>query len=194
MITSHDVRTAEHIIETSGIVDILLGGRDRSARGRKTNREFVRLYFIGGLLTVHHFGNFVITDVFKTLTEHLSVEDQLHLGVLRAERDETGRAQAVPAVSIHDLNYVTKALKKHLEYGIGNAPDLDDAERDRRHQVVKDYSDALMDVFDLGFTSATYAVDATGYWAWGKGAHRQDEANADEAPSARGGATLSDAA
>lgn len=68
----------------------------------------------------------------------------------------------------------------------GSAPDVTDAERAQRHRVIQDHCDALMDVFDLGFSTHTNAIDATGIWSWDKGRFRSttptDDTEGDDAP------------
>jgi hypothetical protein len=167
MIPKHLVDIAVHIVDSSGAVDILLDGRSRSPRGRKTHPTPYRLLLIGGYLNVMTRGNFVIEDIHETLIHRLSLDDQFLLGVRRQDHGE------VKVLSIHALYNVTKALDRFLAYGVGSAPDLEPAERERRRKVIQDFCDALMDVFDLGFSSHTYAIDATGIWSWGKGHHRR---------------------
>jgi|GEM_PF-4709626 hypothetical protein len=178
MITDLEIRLAEHVIDASGIVDVLLGGRQRSNRGRPTDPTPYRLFLLGGLLNVSTRGNFVIEDVHTTLTQRLSLDHQFRLKIRRkiTRRDGT---EEIRILSVHDLYNVTKNLDRFLAYGPGSAPELEDSERDRRHRVVTEFCDALMGVFDLGFTSTSYAIDATGIWSWGKGAHRRPKTDGD---------------
>ncbi len=177
MIAKHMVDIAVHIVDSSGAVDILLDGRNRSPRGRKTDPTPYRLLLIGGYLNVITRGNFVVEDIYDTLTCRLSIDDQFRLGVRRWHNDE------LKVLSVHALYNVTKALDQFLAYGEGSAPDLDPVERERRHKVIQDFCDALMDVFDLGFTSRTYAIDATGIWSWGKGHHRRSKESSSDSDS-----------
>jgi hypothetical protein len=169
MITTRDIAAAEHIIDTSGAVDILLQGRKRSNRGRKTNRTHWRLYLIGGLLTVQHCGNFVITDIHRTLVERLPYDEQFRLGVRRWVTDHTTGERHLKIITKADLDNVTKAINNSLGYGRSTGSGLDHTEQARRRAVIQHYCDALMDVFDLGWTSTTYAMDATGIWSWARG-------------------------
>lgn len=171
MITDRQVIEAEYIIDTSGVVDILLEGRKRSNRGRKTNRDHYRLFLIGGFLNVHTRGNFVIDDVYATLTQRISLNHRLALRVRWPVPNHTG-GHDMAVLGLHDLYHVSKGLNRYLAYGQGSAPLLSDEERERRHQVVQHFCDALTDVFDLGFFTRTYAIDATGLWFWGKGNFR----------------------
>ncbi len=167
MIPSLDVRIAEYVVDQSGAVDILLDGRKRSQRGRKTNRDHYRLFLIGGLLCVMHHGCFVIDKMHKTLTEDLPLDDQFRIGVRRRHETRSGE-ETIAVLDVHAFYRVTRTFSEDLDYG-EDAKDIDDDERDRRHEVVRSYCDALMDVFDFGWTTTTYAIDATGLWSWGRG-------------------------
>lgn len=175
MITTRDIAAVEHIIDSSGAVDILLDGRQRSNRGRKTNRSHWRLYLLGGLLTVQECGNFVITDVHRTLVERISFDEQFRLGVRRWVTDTTTGERFLEIITKADLDNVTKAINKSFGYGRNTGDGLDD-DRARRRGVIQAYCDALMDVFDLGWTSTTYAMDATGIWSWARGRTKPDKA------------------
>jgi hypothetical protein len=192
MITALDVRMAEHIIDASGVVEILLCGRNRSNRGRKTDPVPYRLLLIGGLLNVMTRGNFVIKDVHHTLTEGLSLDDQFRLGVRR--HIETRSGTTVKVLRLDDLYNIVEALDSYLAYGSGSAPDISDDERVRRHGVIQSFCDELMDVFDLGFNSRTYAMDATGIWSWGKGNYRSTTPNSDDPDEPAGEDSAEDSA
>lgn len=170
MIPSRDVRIAEHVIDRGGAVAILLEGRQRDQRGRRTDPTDYRLFLIGGLLRVMHHGCFVIDKMHQTLTQDLSIDDQFRLGIRRwtAGRDEPD------VLTVGAFYDVSGNLKRYLEYGKkGTTPNskepISDGERDRRHEVIRHFCDALMDVFDFAWTSSTYAIDATGLWSWGRG-------------------------
>ncbi len=175
MITPRDIAAAEYIIDTSGAVDILISGRQRSNRGRKTDPTNWRLYLLGGLLTVQECGNFVVTDIHRTLTERLPFDEQFRLGVRRWVTDTTTGQRVQKTISKADLDNITKAINKDLGYGRATGAGLDETEANRRRQVIQSYCDALMDVFDLGWTSTTYAMDATGIWSWGRGRAKPDK-------------------
>jgi hypothetical protein len=190
MITTSDIAAAEHIIDTSAAVDILLDGRQRSNRGRKTNRNHWRLYLIGGLLTVQECGNFVITDVHRTLVERVPFDEQFRVGVRRWATDKKTGERYLDVITKADLDNVTKAINRDLGYGRNTGQDFDDAERERRRGVIQAYCDALMDVFDLGWTGTTYAMDATGIWSWARGRAKPEKAGRGEKPG--GGEKLAD--
>ena len=169
MITPHQTQMASYIVDSSGIVELLLDGMRRDGRGRRTDPAPYRLLMIGGLLSVIDNGTFIIKDIHETLTENIPVDEQFALGVRRCTTSRATGNVKVRVMQISDLYYVTKRISKALDYGKGSAPNLDDAERARRRHVVRAFSDALMDVFDLGWHSTTHALDATGIWSWGRG-------------------------
>jgi hypothetical protein len=166
MITPADVRRAEWVIDTSGIVTILDEGVDRDRRGRKSNTTSLRLLLIGELLGISSSGQGAISSGYSILTQDLAIDDQIRLGV------RTRRGGAIRVLKIKELYYQANRLNQHLAYGHGSAPLIDDAERERRHQVVMRASNALMDVFDLGWQSGVFAMDATGIWSWAKGGRK----------------------
>jgi len=182
MITTVDVEAAEYIIDRSGAVDILQTGRRRDRRGRKPNDNTLRLYLVGTLLCIMRNGNAVLTDVLRTLTEQISLTDQLRLGIRREVNTPAGTAY--PAVLTYSqLTYVSKTLTADLDYGPG-VDGLDPAERERRRGVLQHACDAILDVFDLGWRTRTFAIDATGVWSWGRGRtpNTTDPAPADTRP------------
>lgn len=181
------IAAAEYIIDRSGAVDVLLDGRRRSRRGRKTNRDHWRLYLLGGLLTVQERGNFVITDIHRTLVDRLPFDEQFRLGVRRWATDPDSGERYLEIISKTDLDNVTKAINRSLGYGRHSGRGLDDTERARRRAVIQDYSDALMDVFDLGWASDVYAIDATNIWSWARGKAKQHPTRPDATPGPHAG-------
>lgn len=173
MILPSDIRRAEYIIDTSGIVDILETGVQRSPRGRKAKVDTLRLLFIGMFLSIHHGGSAAITDIHATLTVKLPLDEQYRLGIRAHDGTTTS------AVTYRNLEYQANRINKSLAYGHGSEPHLDDTERDRRHSTVTTALNALMDVFDLGWSSSTLALDATGIWSWGKGFRKDAEITRD---------------
>lgn len=171
MIRPGDIRRAAYVIDESDVVNTLLNARRRDSRGRKTDPTNYRLFFIGGLLCIQEHGNFVIDAIHKTLTDDISLHEQFELGVRRWKKRKDG-TEYVDILSVHDLYNVSKTLSSGLAYGHGAAPDLDAEDRARRHGGIRNASDALLDVCNLGFDVRTQAIDASGLWAWGKGVYR----------------------
>lgn len=171
MIRPDDIRRASYVIDTSDVVNVLLDARRRDRRGRKTDPTNYRLFLIGGLLCIQEHGRFVIDAIHKTLTEDISLHEQFELGVRRWKTRKDG-TEYVDILSVHDLYNVSKTLSNDLAYGHGAAPELDAEDRARRHAAIRNASDALLDLCNLGFDVRTQAIDASGLWAWGKGVYR----------------------
>jgi hypothetical protein len=161
-----DVRNAEYIVDSSGIVETLLAATRTSNRGRKGNPHALRLMLIGMFLSIHCNGKATLRDIHKLLTEELCWQDQVRLSVRTTDR--SGRAQCL---AYDDLRYASKTIKNKLGYGrstIAKAAITDDM-RDFRHETITKFNSDLMDVFDLGWNSTMFAMDATGLWSWANG-------------------------
>lgn len=167
MINPTHIRIAEFVIDDSNAVETLIDGMQRGNNGRRTNPNRYRLFLVGAFLTVWERGSLVVEDIHQTLTQDLPLDTQFRLGVRWWHTDSDG-VQSVKVLSIYDLYNVSSRLSQGLAYGRSQT-DLDDAERERRRSVTQQFSNDLMDVFDLGFKSTTYAIDATGIWSWGLG-------------------------
>ena len=175
-VTDHDVAVAEHVVDTSGIVDVLAGAMRTSPRGRPQNPEPVRQLLVGLFLSVSHNGTAMLTKVHELLTTGISVEARLRLGVAVADPAQPGGHRNV--LTLHHLKYVSRVFGKKL-----SVTGQDDDERARRLAVLQQVGDAVMDVFDLGFTSGTMALDATAIWSWGRG-YRTDPLHDDDGTDA----------
>lgn len=161
-VTDHDVDVAAHIVDTSGIVDILTDAMRTSPRGRPQNPEPIRQLLVGLFLSVSHNGTALITKVHELLTCSISVEARLRLGV--AVIDESLPEGHRNVLTLDQLKYVSRVYGKKLSVtGQG------EQEAARRLDVLTSVGDAVMDVFDLGFSSGTAALDATAIWSWGRG-------------------------
>jgi hypothetical protein len=164
MIRRDHLTIVEYVIDTTNAVNVLADGMTRDRRGRPLDRNRLRLLLVGWMLAIGERRSATIADVHSVLTCDLPFEDQLRLGIREQRPDGT-----LTTLKIENLYSLIKRLDQALGYGRGKQPDLDDTERRRRHSVIQHYNDALMDVFDLGFSSTTFALDATGLWSWAKG-------------------------
>ncbi|MDM8083790.1 hypothetical protein QUV83_03295 [Cellulomonas cellasea] len=191
-------RTA-HVIDTSGILDMLVPPRVPGARGRIGKlRENTRLFLIGLSLCTRLGYETTVKGVHEVLTECLDRETQWTLGVLRprvTKSDTRHPKGAVPGmlspalvengkqrkrvfpngveeISYDDLHNATRILRERWDYGHGSAPDLDPDERARRAAVIGDVAQALIDATTIDRTGGTFAIDGTGQWAWERGAAR----------------------
>ena len=96
MISSRDIAQAEYIIDTSGIVDILIDGYRTSARGRRAPRETMRLMLLGLMLSIHTKRMATLTAAYSALRDDLTLDTQIRLGFRNAPN-------AQPNVTIHDF-------------------------------------------------------------------------------------------
>ena len=167
MITALTVSLVEHVVDTSNAVNILVDGLKRDRRGRPFNPAMLRTLLIGWLLTNQEYGTMRIEHVHRVLTTRLDIPTQRRLGVII---DRNGKEQTITR---SPLDAMVRRLENGLGYGEGTHPNLDDDERKRRQKVMISFSDALLDVFNEGFISTHYAIDASGIWTWGKSRRRR---------------------
>lgn len=174
MIAREIVNRYQTIIDRSGLIGLFVKGMNRDRRGRPTNEKTVRLFWLGAFLAVHAKGSLLIRDIHRVLTEDLYFPDQVDLGITGV--DDNGDRFVI---SESALQNVSKLIDRHLEYGENSAPGLTPAERNHRRETIQTIIDAICDVFDMGFASGTYAIDATNVWAWLK-SHRRPEEGQEE--------------
>jgi hypothetical protein len=158
VITPSDVRIAEYIIDTSGIVDTLHGGRRTSRRGRPADLDLAKALWVGMLLSIQFHGRATLREIHTLLTRELCDTDKKRLKVLRGGEH----------IAYSKLVNYSKSLKNKLAFG-RSAGDIDDTERAERHNTVVTAVDDLMEVFNLDWTTTRYAIDATGLWSWARG-------------------------
>lgn len=182
MITRPEIDRYLDVLDRSRLVDRLIDGMNRDRRGRPTNRGHIRLFWLGVMLSVQSRGSALVRDIHGTLTEDLYTDDQFDLGV--AWKDESGKTRRITETTMQN---VSKMITTFLEYGPVTAPLLDGEERRRRQAVIEEISDAVCDVFIDGFTTVTYAIDATNIWSWLKAHMRPEEPSSEEAAQDRAG-------
>ena len=161
MISPSVIDRTLHVISEAGLVEKIAAGVRRDRRGRPTNTDMIRLFLVGMFLAVQDNQAATIQSVYETLTEELTIDDQIRLGVRSPQAGPDDKK-----ITLAAMQNVAKLFDSRLEYGDVTAPDLDDAERDRRREVVASLTDAVCDVFTEGFDSTTYAIDATNVWSW----------------------------
>ncbi|HEY5121822.1 MAG TPA: hypothetical protein VII84_09645, partial [Acidimicrobiales bacterium] len=174
MITHEDIAVAEYILYDTGAHEALRQGIFRSTRGRKPNDHNLRLLTLGLLLSIQDRGVATVQGAFRVLTEDLPLDEQLRLGVRRTTHGK------VKIVTKFDLYYQAERISVGLTYGVMSTPNITDAERARRHKVITDFSNTLMDAFDLGWDDSIVAVDETGIWSWARGGKKRDGLEVDE--------------
>lgn len=160
MISSAELDFAEHIVESSDAVRILADGV-QGVRGPQPDRQHLKLLLIGLFLAIRHHGRGTVLEAHRVLTQRIPRSAQLRLGIT------TTSPTGIPQVITTDMLFRwTKRLSERLGYTTASHPELDDNERQRRQQVIRKYSDSMMDVFNFATGSNTYALDATGLHAW----------------------------
>lgn len=191
MISRSVIDRTLHVIAEAGLVEKITDGVRRDRRGRPTNSDMIRLFLLGMFLAVQDNRAATIQSVYETLTEELTIDDQIGLGVRNGKAGPGEKTQ----ITLSDLQNVAKLFDRRLEYGDVTAPHLDDQERARRREVVASLADAVCDVFTVGFDSTTYAIDATNVWSWVRSTRSAvtAEADADCDPDSEGDPTSSTA-
>jgi hypothetical protein len=84
-------------------------------------------------------------------------------------RKEIWTEDGIERLGYDDLVNVVNKLRKLLDYGPGTAPDLPDAIREKRRDLVEDAVDRLISISLISRTSTTCAIDGTGQWSWNIG-------------------------
>jgi hypothetical protein len=165
---------AEHLLDASGITDLVCPPRPASQRGRiGMVRDNTRLLLLGWLLCMTLGFETTLHKVHDVLTQNLARDDQWRLVVLRpsvtfrqpdphpvspdvhekrlskrGKRTKTiwTRADGVvcEVIGYDDLVNAVRHFRDRFDYGPGTAPDLDPVERARRAQAVAAMVDALL--------------------------------------------------
>ena len=161
MITNGMIKRAEYLLLDSGAISILEEGMLRSTKGRKSNRKDLELLFIGMLLSIQDRHCATIKSIHQVLTEDLTLDQQLHLGVA------TGNYDDQKMLKLSALYNQVRKINNCLAYGFGSRLKLNEYERERRRQVVVAFSNALNDcvLAALPVDHTTLAVDGSGHWA-----------------------------
>lgn len=188
------VQRTLHLVDDSGVMDVLAPAPPAGQRGRKGSiRENTRLWAIGVILCTRLGHETTIKGVHEVLSEALPRDLQWELGVLRplttahtAEdrgfdpeearltkngkpRKEIWVEDGYERLGYDDLVNVVSKLRRRLDYGHGSAPDLDDDERKHRRTLVEDAVDRLISVSVIPRSTSTCAIDGTGQWSWNIG-------------------------
>ena len=100
------------------------------------------------------------------LTEDLSLDQQLRLGVVTGSCDDQ---KVLKRSALY--NQVKEDHHLRLAYGFSSRLEVDEFERERRHEVMVAFSNALNDcvLAALPVDHTTLAVDGSGLWAWSRG-------------------------
>ena len=159
MITKAEVEIYSHIIDASGIVDLLTV--DQSPRGRPPAfPTALRSTMIGMLMSISKNGSATLVSAHKMLTERLSYEAQIMLDVRRNDG---------AVISLKIVERVWGKAIENLAWTSNSAPHVRIRDRVTRRKRARQICDQLMDVFVIGPTSPSFALDATGIRSWSRG-------------------------
>jgi hypothetical protein len=186
-----------HVIDTSNILDLVCPAPAANQPGRRGNlRQNTRLLLIGWHLAARLGMETTVRGAHQVLTECLPRATQWDLGVLRPLTSQNHRrhdaydpeapaltvggkprkriwaSQGVEEIGYDDLANAAQKLRDRLNYGPGSAPDLDPEERASRKKIVEQAVDALIAISSIERTGSTWAIDATGQWAWHRGGEK----------------------
>lgn len=196
-LTPQLVARTVHVIDTSGVLDLACPPREPGKPGRKGNmRANTRLLLIGLHLCTRLGHETTVTGAHEVLTQALPRECQWDLGVLRPLTSKTGHDKrgkkkydpdapvlvkagkprkriwvedGVEEIGYDDLWNAATALRERLDYGYGAAPNLDPVTREVRRGIVERIVDVLIETTTIPRLGGTFAIDATGQWAWSRG-------------------------
>jgi hypothetical protein len=172
------LRRAEHLIDTSGAVELLVPIMRKDNRGRKYNANKLRVFVIGLYLSIENERTGSIRAIGQMLHTELPLDEQYRLGI-RNPRNGT------LLVRESDLYYITKTLTERLSYGPSMQETVDEdgevnglpaEERARRQALVQELCQRMLNVTIVGPEATTFAIDATGIWSWGKGPRKPTKA------------------
>ncbi|MEI8002614.1 MAG: hypothetical protein WCI50_14820, partial [Actinomycetes bacterium] len=167
MIDPVRVAACEYILDRHNAVEILVDGIHRDPRGRPSNPKVLRLLLLGLILSIQNMRSATIRSAHHVLRTQLNLEDQIRIGFTRVENvDGEPKLVYVPETQFNDW---IQSIKKHLNYGLGESPDLPDPERARRADVIARFAQAICDAFEDFHLSTAYAVDWTTLWSHYRG-------------------------
>ena len=178
MIGPDRLRRAEYLIDTSGVVELLLPVLRKDARGPKYNSNKLRVFIIGCYLAIENQRTGSIQAIAKLVHTDLPLDAQYRLGI----RNPTDGSLLI---TLHDFYYLTKRFTERFGYG-SSVPELfvdEDVEngisaneRTERHALLQQMCRQLLDVTIVGPDATAFAIDATGIWSWGKGPRKPTRA------------------
>lgn len=197
-ITPDVLARSEYVIDSSGAVDLIYPAREAGQRGRiGLARTNTRLFCLGVRLCSQVGLETTLDSIHTVLTSFLTRDDQWRLGVLRraattskANPDEgpepdwytprygpSGKRKKIrwgnfEQIGYDDLCHVVQRYRELHDYGYGTAPHLTPTERKARENAVSTIAQAFVNptLIPRPVDGVYCALDATGQWAWSKGA------------------------
>lgn len=168
--TDAQVERAIHVVDTSGVIDLLERLIGRAPQGRP-RRLSLRTWLIGGLIAIDNGQGFKATSVVRSL-RGMSIAMQWQLGVRWQDR----RGEVKTLTKAH-VDYLAKRLPEWLactragaeRYGLT----FSDDELEHRRAALQDAMDLLLDASKVDRHEAGwFAADGSSTWSWGR-AHRK---------------------
>jgi hypothetical protein len=158
--TPSDVHKALHVIDSSDAATKLdeLRGQDGS-RGRPSPMP-TRVFLLGALLSTWRGTGLVMTDIHKCLTQDLSRDLQVELGI---RRSITGK----PRITVGIVEDRAKSIFTAVAYD-GERRTRDTELLERVERLLWPILDAMLDATLIPTTSRYRSIDGTGIWAWGR--------------------------
>jgi len=163
-----------HLIDESGIVEIIADATRSSTRGRQTNVAALRLYLIGQLLAVHTERTGTVEASWEAL-EKLDVAQKLAIGFHMPRNDNDWIGERV--TNLRTFYRWSQKIGDGLAYGDAGAPDLDAETRTSRRRAVQDAVTGGLGVFGPWWEGNVVVVDATAIHAWGRSPFTPDMAS-----------------
>ena len=163
MITLAETKIYAHVIDASGIVEILSSKAGRSTRGRKPAfPNATRTMLVGLMLSMSKDGKATLSATHELLTTRLTGEAQEFLEVRRPNGE---------VISEKILYRTWERAVDNITWTHEAKPDLSARDRVRRRRAARTVVNQLMDVFDIGHLSKSFALDGTGIRSWSTGRH-----------------------
>jgi len=156
---------AAHLIDESGMVDMILTAVHTNRRGRRPNIKALRLFLIGSLLAVHTERTGTVEAAWQAL-EKLDVGQQLAIGFHEPRHD--GDWIGEPVTDRRAFYLWSKKIGDGLAYGDADTTHLDEQTRTARRATIQQVVSAGLGVFAPWWDGDVVVVDATGIHAWGR--------------------------
>ncbi len=160
-LTDQDYRRARHIVDPAAdLLEMALRHQTRGPAGLHP-----RILLTGMALAINQYADAHITTIHRTLTQDLTREAMWDLGVLRATG--TGR---VHTLTLHELYQLSKKVTRKLDHTHARCHGMSREERLRRRANLDRIADTLLDqtLIPRPKDAQSYALDATGIWAFEK--------------------------
>lgn len=161
-----EVRAAEYVVDRSKVADKLAQATKPKGTGRPPKwRDADRVFWIG-LIVSGARGQTDTASVHRVL-DALLVEDKIRIGFARVTSDPFDGTPQLRQMSVSILENVWKRYDRYLKYG--NNASIEETEQQNRYNTVMDALEGTTRIFTDIFDTGSYAIDASGIWAWTNG-------------------------